>query len=109
MASGLPNAVFPTLRRPGLGSQSNPDGKWLVAKTQTQSRSDITGLTCIRPQPKHLMKVMSNAAIYTLFGLAGLLVGMALYWFHVPFLVLVGISIAPIIVWAAHETSKMFD
>jgi hypothetical protein len=55
------------------------------------------------------MKVMSNAAIYTLFGLAGVLVGMGLYRFHVPFLVLVGISIAPIIVWAAYETSKMFD
>jgi hypothetical protein len=50
------------------------------------------------------MKVMSNAAIYTC-----LLVGMGLYRFHVPFLIPVGISIAPIIVWAAYETSKMFD
>ena len=55
------------------------------------------------------MKVMRDAPILTLSGLAGLLVGMALYWCHVPFFILVGISIAPIIVWAAYETSKMFD
>ena len=55
------------------------------------------------------MKVMRDAPILTLSGLAGLLVGMALYWFRVPFLIIVGISIAPIIVWAAYETSKMFD
>jgi hypothetical protein len=55
------------------------------------------------------MKAMGDLPILALSGLAGLLVGMALYWFHVPLLILVGISIAPIIVWAAYETSKMFD
>ena len=62
-----------------------------------------------RATAKHPMKVMRDVPILTLSGLAGLLVGMALYRFHVPFLILVGISIAPIIVWAAYETSKMFD
>jgi hypothetical protein len=55
------------------------------------------------------MNAIGDLPILALSGLAGLLVGMALYWFHVPFLILVGISIAPIIVWAAYETSKMFD
>ena len=55
------------------------------------------------------MKVMRDVPILTLSGPAGLLVGMELYWFHVPFLNIVGISIAPIIVWAAYETSNMFD
>ena len=55
------------------------------------------------------MKAMGDLPILALSGLAGLLVGMALYWFHVPFLVLVGIAIAPIIVWAAYETSDLFD
>ena len=55
------------------------------------------------------MKVMRDVPILTLSGLAGLLVGLALYRFHVPFLILVGISIAPIVAWAAYETSKMFD
>ena len=55
------------------------------------------------------MKVMRDVPILTLSGLAGLLVGMALYWFHVPFLILVGIAIAPVIVWADYETSNMFD
>ena len=62
-----------------------------------------------RATAKHPMKVMRDVPILTLSGLAGLLVGMALYRFHVPFLILVGISIAPIVVWAAYETSKMFD
>jgi hypothetical protein len=52
---------------------------------------------------------MGDLPILALSGLAGLLVGMALYCFHVPFLILVGISIAPIILWAAYETSSMFD
>jgi hypothetical protein len=52
---------------------------------------------------------MRDAPILTLSGLAGLLVGMVLYCFRVPFLIMVGISIAPVIVWAAYETSKMFD
>jgi len=39
------------------------------------------------------MKVMRDVPILTLSGLAGLLVGMALYWFHVPFLILVGIPL----------------
>ena len=55
------------------------------------------------------MKVMSNVPILTLTGLAGLLLGMALYWLHVPVLIVVGIYIAPIILWAAYETSNMFD
>jgi hypothetical protein len=55
------------------------------------------------------MKAMGDLPILALSGLAGLLVGMELYWFHVPFLIPVGISIAPIIVWAAYETSNMFD
>jgi hypothetical protein len=53
------------------------------------------------------MKAMGDLPILALSGLAGLLVGMALA--PVPFLILVGISIAPIIVWAAYETSNMFD
>ena len=55
------------------------------------------------------MKAMGDLPILALSGLAGLLAGIALYWFHVSFLILVGISIAPIVVWAAYETSKMFD
>jgi hypothetical protein len=55
------------------------------------------------------MKVMRDVPVLTLSGLAGLLVGMALYAFHVPFFILVGISIAPIIVWAAYETANMFE
>jgi hypothetical protein len=55
------------------------------------------------------MKAMADLPILALSGLAGLLVGMALYWFRVTFLILVGIYLAPIIGWAAYETSKMFD
>ena len=63
----------------------------------------------IERQRSTQMKVMRDVPILTLSGLAGVLVGMALYRFHVPFLILVGISIAPIVAWAAYETSKMFD
>ena len=52
---------------------------------------------------------MGDLPILALSGLAGLLVGMALYWFQVPFLIFVGISLAPVIGWAAYETSNMFD
>src|SRR6516162_1412849 len=93
MGSGLPNAVFPTLRRPGLGSRSNPDGKLLVAKTQTQSLSDIIGLTCIEPRFSHALTgfppnsaVLGKALLHLSSGLASSFI-YELYGFSVCILV----------------------
>ena len=55
------------------------------------------------------MKRILWITILTLIGLAGLLSGMAMVWLHVPFLIVVGIGFAPLIVWAAYETSNLFD
>jgi hypothetical protein len=83
-----------------------PSNGWAGPFKVTSSPITTNLIPCLSPMGTQLSHLTQSCWRS---GLAGLLLGMALYWLHVPVLIVVGIYIAPIIVWAAQETLNMFD